>query len=64
MEIYRKHAFMKIEKILLFEVRRESVLSLPARACPKRIGDAIVEDPQLWNHVSRRSGPRAIFPIW
>ena len=34
---------MKMEKILLFEVGMESFPSLPTRACPGRIGDAVVE---------------------
>ena len=33
MEVYRKYFFMKIEKILLFKVRRESFPSLPTWAC-------------------------------
>ena len=49
---------MKMEKILLFEVGRESFLSPLARACPSQIRDAVVEAPQLWNHHARRSGPR------
>ena len=43
-----------MEKIFLLEVRRESFPSQPARVCLDPIGDAIVEDPRLWNHHAWR----------
>ena len=49
---------MKMEKILLFEVGRESFSILLAQACLSQIRDVVVEAPQLWNHHARRSGPR------
>ena len=42
-----------IQKILLFEVGRESFTSLPAQTYLSRIRDAVVEALHLWNHRTR-----------
>ena len=55
---------MKMEKILLFEVGRESFPDLAARACLNQIGDVVVEAPQLWNPHAQRSGPQDVVANW